>query len=279
MACSVRRLDGKAQGTSPRPAGICHNAGVCRVFLVSVARPREDHHARTGEVRRTTPHGAVRRTAPAAPGPCLPDARAPSRRPRRCSTSARERWSAGYPPKSRTPETALTTLVTRLAMDRMRLIRAARQGYSGSWLPEPVPCRSRDDEPMSLELLAAMERLSPLERAAYVLRVVLARPYPEVADVLGRRLPAVRQLVRRARVHLGDAATPDEADRTRHEVVVRRLAAACRSASLGALVDVLGPDVVLLSDEGRRGPGSSRARRRPRPRGTVDRRRPAATPP
>src|SRR6478609_5012578 len=137
----------------------------------------------------------------------------------------RERWSAGYLPEVQDPETALTTLVTRLAMDRMRLIRAARQGYSGFWLPEPVPCRSRDDEPLSLELLAAMERLSPLERAAYVLRVVLARPYPEVADVLGRRLP-----------------------------VVRRLAAACRSASLGALVDVLGPDVVLLSDEGRRGP-------------------------
>ena len=166
----------------------------------------------------------------------------------------RVRWSAGYLPEVQDPETALTTLVTRLAMDRMRLLRAARQGYSGFWLPEPVPCRSRDDEPLSLELLAAMERLSPLERAAYVLRVVLGRPYPEVADVLGRRLAAVRQLVRRARVHLGDAATPDEADRTRHEVVVRRLAAACRSASLGALVDVLGPDVVLLSDEGRRGP-------------------------
>ena len=191
----------------------------------------------------------------------------------------RERWSAGYLPEVQDPETALTTLVTRLAMDRMRLLRAARQGYSGFWLPEPVPCRSRDDEPLSLELLAAMERLSPLERAAYVLRVVLARPYPEVAAVLGRRLPAVRQLVRRARVHLGDAATPDEADRTRHEVVVRRLAAACRSASLGALVDVLGPDVVLLSDEGRRGPvraGPVVGRDRV---GTVGRRRPEAAPP
>jgi len=95
----------------------------------------------------------------------------------------RVRWSAGYLPEVQDPETALTTLVTRLAMDRMRLIRAARQGYSGFWLPEPVPCRSRDGEPLSLELLAAMERLSPLERAAYVLRVVLARPYPEVAAV------------------------------------------------------------------------------------------------
>ena len=75
-----------------------------------------------------------------------------------------------------------------------------------------------------MELLAAMERLSPLERAAYVLRVVLARPYPEVADVLGRRLPAVRQLVRRARVHLGDAATRDPAD-----------APVMRSSSAGSL--------------------------------------------
>ena len=99
-----------------------------------------------------------------------------------------------------------------------------RAGYAGSWLPEPVPCRSRDDEPMSIELLAAMERLSPLERAAYVLRVVLARPYPEVAAVLGRRLPAVRQLVRRARVHLGDAATRDP----------RPTAPAMRSSSAGS---------------------------------------------
>lgn len=164
---------------------------------------------------------------------------------------SRERWSAGYPTELQDPQTALTTLVTRAAMDRLRHLHAGRPGYAGSWLPEPVPCRSRDDEPMSIELLAAMERLSPLERAAYVLRVTLARPYPEVATVLGRRPPAVRQLVRRARVHLGDAATRDPADATRHAVVVRRLAAACRSLSVAALAEVLGPDVVLLSDDGR----------------------------
>jgi RNA polymerase sigma-70 factor (ECF subfamily) len=170
----------------------------------------------------------------------------------------RERWSAGHGPEDQDPETALTTLVVTLALDRMRRLRAARQGYARFWLPEPVPCRALDDGPLSMELLAAMERLSPLERAAFVLRVVLARPYSEVATVLGRRPAAVRQLVRRARVHLGDqvsaVGTPDDADRVRHEVVVRRLAAACRSASLGALVGVLDPDVVLLSDEGARGP-------------------------
>ena len=169
---------------------------------------------------------------------------------------SRERWSAGCLPEIQDPETALTTLVTRVAMDRLRHLQAerhgpGRQGYAGSWLPEPVLCRSRDDEPMSIELLAAMERLSPLERAAYVLRVALARPYPEVAAVLGRRPPAVRQLVRRARVHLGDAATRDPTDGTRHEVLVRRLVAACRSLSVAAMLEVLGPDVVLLSDDGR----------------------------
>jgi RNA polymerase sigma-70 factor (ECF subfamily) len=162
----------------------------------------------------------------------------------------RQRWSAGYLPEVQDPETALTTLVTRFAMERLRHLHIGRHGYAGCWLPEPIPGRSRDDEPLSLELLAAMERLSPLERAAYVLRVVLARPYPEVETVLGRRAPAVRQLVRRARVHLGDATSWDRSGRG-SEVVVRRLAAACRSASFGALVEVLGPDVVLLSDEGR----------------------------
>ena len=164
---------------------------------------------------------------------------------------SRERWSAGCLPEIQDPETALTTLVTRVAMDRLRHLQTERQGYAGCWLPEPVPCRSRDDEPMSIELLAAMERLSPLERAAYVLRVALARPYPEVVAVLGRRPPAVRQLVRRARVHLGDAATRDPTDGTRHEVLVRRLVAACRSLSVAAMLEVLGPDVVLLSDDGR----------------------------
>ncbi len=162
----------------------------------------------------------------------------------------RERWSAGYRYEIQDPETALTTMVTRLAVDRLRHLRGGRQGYAGSWLPEPVPCRSRDDEPMSMELLAAMERLSPLERAAYVLRVLLAHPYPEIATVLGRRPPAVRQLVRRARVHLGDASSWRK-NGSGHDVVVRRLAAACRSASLVAFAEVLGPDVVLLSDGGR----------------------------
>ncbi|HEU4330173.1 MAG TPA: sigma factor-like helix-turn-helix DNA-binding protein [Lapillicoccus sp.] len=133
----------------------------------------------------------------------------------------------------------LTALVTRLALRRLEEVRPRRAGYAGRWLPEPVAETS-----LSLPTLLAMERLSPLERCAYVLRVADGLPYADVAAGLGRSGPASRQLVRRARNRLGvgpSALTVDEA-------VVQRFAAACRSARLTPLAEVLADEVAVHTD-------------------------------
>lgn len=132
-----------------------------------------------------------------------------------------------------------TTLVTQASLRRLREIRPRRQGYAGRWLPEPVP-----ESALSLTMLLALERLSPLERCAYVLRVVDGLPYADVAAALDRSGPAVRQLVRRARTRLTENPFRPSTD----EAVVAWFAAACRSARLTPLVDSLDADVVVVSD-------------------------------
>ena len=133
----------------------------------------------------------------------------------------------------------LGALVTRASLQRLREDRPRQEANAGRWLPEPVP-----ESTLSLPALLALEQLSPLERCAYVLRVVDHRPYPHVAAALERSGPAVRQLVRRARKRLGDNAFPLATD----EAVRRRFAAACRSARLAPLVETLAAEVLVVSD-------------------------------
>lgn len=166
------------------------------------------------------------------------------------------RWSATDRAPVSNPEAFLTTIVTRLSIDRLRQLKARREVYAGPWLPEPV---STDIDPqaaaeladsLSLALLVLLEALSPLERAAFVLREVFGEPYAEVARILGRDEAAVRQLVHRARRHVDEGGTRYRADRTTHAEVVDRFTDACRSADLEALLAVLAPDVVLVGDGG-----------------------------
>jgi len=133
----------------------------------------------------------------------------------------------------------LAALVTQASLRRLREVRPRRAAYAGLWLPEPVP-----ESPLSLPTLLGLERLSPLERCAYVLRVIDGRPYLDVAAALDRSGPAVRQLVRRARKRLGATASASGPD----EAVLRRFAAACRSARLAPLVQTLAAEVGVVSD-------------------------------
>jgi RNA polymerase sigma-70 factor (ECF subfamily) len=163
----------------------------------------------------------------------------------------------------------LSTVVTRLSIDRLRRIRARRETYTGPWLPEPiVTAEGSPDDPaaaaeladsLSMALLVVLETLSPLERAAFVLREVFERPYPEVAAALGKQEAATRQLVHRARDHVDAGHARFQADRRTHAAVVERFLTACRDADLAALMDILAPDVVIVSDSG----GQARAPRRP----------------
>jgi RNA polymerase sigma-70 factor (ECF subfamily) len=158
----------------------------------------------------------------------------------------------------------LTTVVARLALDRLRSARVRRETYVGPWLPEPIVSddpadRVTLDESVSYAMLTVLEQLSPAERTAFVLHDVFDVPFDEVAGVVGRSPEAVRQLASRARRHVKAerprfAASPDE-----HNRAVRAFAQAVGEGDLEALVAVLDPEVVWTSDGG----GRASAARRP----------------
>ncbi|MFI8633708.1 RNA polymerase sigma factor SigJ [Microbacterium sp. NPDC077663] len=159
----------------------------------------------------------------------------------------------------------LMRVTGRICLDVLGSARARHETYVGEWLPEPVPADGGDPadaavgaESVSTALLLVLETLTPAERVAFVLHEVFAVPFGEIAEVLGRSPAACRQLAASARRHAGrrsGAAVP----RTRHDEVVAAFAAASATGRLDALVRVLAPDVVLVSDGG----GAVSAARRP----------------
>ncbi len=158
----------------------------------------------------------------------------------------------------------LTTVVARLALDRLRSARARREIYVGPWLPEPLVTddpadRVTLDESVSYALLTVLEQLSPAERTAFVLHDVFDVPFGDVAEVVGRSPEAVRQLASRARRHVTRERPRFAAARDEHDRAVRAFAQAVAEGDLEGLVAVLDPDVVWTSDGG----GRATAARRP----------------
>jgi RNA polymerase sigma-70 factor (ECF subfamily) len=151
----------------------------------------------------------------------------------------------------------LTTVVARLALDRLRSARARREIYVGPWLPEPLGSDDPADtvtldESVSYALLAVLEQLSPAERTAFVLHDVFDLPFGDVAEVVGRTPDAVRQLASRARRHVRQEQPRFAASRAEHDRAVRAFARAVSEGNLEGLVAVLDPDVVWTSDGGGR---------------------------
>jgi len=155
-------------------------------------------------------------------------------------------------------EALLTTITTRLAIDHLRSARVQREQYLGPWLPEPVavdplaePGRAAElADSLSFALLVVLERLSPLERAAFLLHDVFGYDHRDVARALDRSEAACRQLVSRARQAVEAArprrtVTPEE-----HRALLERFLAASRAGDVGALEALLAEDVVLVSDGG-----------------------------
>ena len=175
------------------------------------------------------------------------------------------RWAAALDGGEVRDERALArTIVTRLALDRLRSARAKREVYVGPWLPEPVVADDSNPEAaatladdISFALLLALERLAPLERAAFLLHDVLDVPFAEIAETLGRAEPAVRKLATRAREHVRDAgrhsrSDPGELMRVRDEFL-----AAFQNDDPGALQRLLTDDVVFTSDGGGKVPAAT----------------------
>ena len=151
----------------------------------------------------------------------------------------------------------LTTVVARLALDRLRSARARRETYIGEWLPEPLisedPAdRVTLDESVSYALLAVLEQLSPAERTAFVLHDIFDMPYGDVGPVVGRAPDAVRQLASRARRRVSETSPRFPASRRDHERAVRAFAQAIRGGDLECLLAVLDPEVMWTSDGGGR---------------------------
>jgi RNA polymerase sigma-70 factor, ECF subfamily len=155
----------------------------------------------------------------------------------------------------------LTTVVARLALDRLRSARARRETYVGPWLPEPIVTDDPADhvtldESVSYALLTVLEQLSPAERTAFVLHDVFDVPFDEVAVVVGRRPEAVRQLASRARRHVERERPRCTASSDDHDRAVRAFAQAVAEGDLEGLVAVLDPDVIWTSDGGGRATAS-----------------------
>ena len=162
------------------------------------------------------------------------------------------------------PRAYLVRVVTRQALNRLRTQSRRRESYVGPWLPEPFLTAPdvADDvelaESVSLAMLVVLETLSPLERAVFVLREVFGFEYAEVAEATGRSPDAVRQLASRARKHV-QARRPEPRATAETEEVSASFFAAAAGGDLQQLMDLLAPDVVLLSDGG----GKAKAALRP----------------
>lgn len=162
------------------------------------------------------------------------------------------RWQRADRSDIESPPAFLSRIVTRLCLDAMNSARARRETYFGVWLPEPVA--ETYDEPgqddVTLTLMMALERLSPLERAAFLLHDVFAIPLDEVATTLGREATAVRQLAVRARKHVQEARPrfPVADDEGRRIAVA--FYDATRTGDVAALRGLLAQDVILQSDGG-----------------------------
>src|SRR3954452_20416427 len=135
------------------------------------------------------------------------------------------------------PQAFLATVTTRLAIDQLRSARARRETYAGPWLPEPVLTDSRpDDDSVSMALLVTLERLSPVERAVFLLHDVFDYGYDEIAEIVGKSRDNTRQLALRARRHV-DAERPRFApSREAREALAARFFAAIRDGDLERLV-------------------------------------------
>jgi RNA polymerase sigma-70 factor, ECF subfamily len=176
------------------------------------------------------------------------------------------RWNAAFDRENVNDDRALArTIVTRLCLDRLRSARAKREVYLGPWLPEPVISETNDDpetaatlaDDISFALLLALERLAPLERAAFLLHDVLDVPFAEVAQALRRGEPAVRKLAARAREHVRDAGRRSRTDPKELRRVRDAFLAALQNDDPAALERLLTDDVVFTSDGGGKVPAAT----------------------
>jgi RNA polymerase sigma-70 factor, ECF subfamily len=157
------------------------------------------------------------------------------------------------------PKSYLCAVVTRLCIDHLRSARVRRESYVGPWLPEPlltdatVPDGARiveDADSVSMAFLLVLERLTPVERAVFLLHDVFDYGYGEVAEIVGRSQDNCRQLAVRARRHVREERRRAETSADRREALAGRFFAAVHDGDVTGLVELLAEDVAVVGDNG-----------------------------
>jgi RNA polymerase sigma-70 factor, ECF subfamily len=161
----------------------------------------------------------------------------------------------------------LSAVVTRVSIDMLRSARVRREAYVGQWFPEPLltdpyedPARSAElADSVSMAALLLLERLTPLERAVFVLREVFGFGFAEIASAVGRSETACRQLAARARRHMDEGRPRFEADRREREELAARFFDALRDGDIDGLRELLAADVEMVADGGGKAPALARS--------------------
>ena len=160
------------------------------------------------------------------------------------------RWMGADRAAIREPEAFLRRVVTRLCLDQLKSARARRETYVGPWLPEPVVEEEAEADDVTLPLMLALERLTPLERAAFLLHDVFGLPFDEIAETIGRDAAAVRQLASRARTHVRSARPRFDMPKEKGLEIAAAFFHASRSGDMTSLRGLLADDVSVYSDGG-----------------------------
>jgi RNA polymerase sigma-70 factor (ECF subfamily) len=168
------------------------------------------------------------------------------------------RWDRARPEDVRSVRSYLATVVVRLCMDELRSARARREVYVGPWLPEPLVTTRRSEltdtlvlrESLSFAFLLMLEKLSPVERAVFVLREVFDYDYAEIAPIVDKSEANCRQAFHRARQRLAAQETRFESTREHQEQLTEQFLRAAMAGDVQGLVNVLAEDVVAVGDGG-----------------------------
>jgi RNA polymerase sigma-70 factor (ECF subfamily) len=177
------------------------------------------------------------------------------------------RWQEAPETDVRSPRAYLTTIVTRLAINQLRAARTKRETYVGPWLPEPLVTEDTPDtvelaESLSMAFLVLLERLSPIERAVFLLHEVFDFEYAQIARMVDKTEANCRQLLARARKRLGTPRPRFEADAEQAQRLTQRFTEASVAGDLDGLLALLAEDITVWADGGGKVPGAALKPRR-----------------
>lgn len=163
------------------------------------------------------------------------------------------RWQQTSEQAVKSTKAYLTTIVTRLCIDQLHSARVQREQYIGPWLPEPIVTETATDpsalaelaDSLTVAFLVLLERLSPLERAVFLLREAFGYEYTEIGRIVEKSATNCRQIARRARQHLAAQRPRFQASLQQQEQLTRKFMRACHQGDLQSLLDLLAKDITL----------------------------------